>query len=113
MGAREKTPSTKKSPTVPHTPASQHDRTKRPNGMPLDAQMSAHLTQLIHPQTLGQVAHFYQLGLRQRLLTLPVMVALVLTMIWRQIGSASELVRLLRQEGFLWCSPVQVSEQAL
>src|SRR3989442_12588570 len=41
------------------------------------------------------------------------MVALVLTMIWRQIGSASELVRLLRQEGFLWCSPVQVTEQAL
>jgi hypothetical protein len=71
------------------------------------------LTQIVHPQTLAQVAHFQRLGLRERVLTLPVMVALVLTMIWRQIGSASELVRLLRQEGFLWCSPLQVSEQAL
>jgi hypothetical protein len=59
------------------------------------------------------VAHFHRLGLRERLLTLPVMVALVLTMIWRQIGSVTELVRLLRQEGFFWCSPVQVTEPAL
>jgi hypothetical protein len=81
--------------------------------MPLDPQVTAELTQIIHPQTLGQVAHFHQLGLRARVLTLPVMVALVLTMIWRQTGSVAELVRLLYQEGFLWCSPVQVSEQAL
>jgi hypothetical protein len=81
--------------------------------MPLDPQVTDQLTQIIHPSTLGQMAHFHQLGLRARLLTLPVMVALVLTMIWRQIGSAAELVRLLRQEGFLWCSPVLVTEQAL
>jgi hypothetical protein len=103
----------KKRSTVRHTRAIQHDRTKRPNSMPLDPQVSENLTQLIHPLTLGQVAHFHRLGLRQRLLTLPVMVALVLTMIWRQIGSACELVRLLSQEGFLWCSHVQVTEQAL
>jgi hypothetical protein len=41
------------------------------------------------------------------------MVALVLTMIWRQIGSVCELVRLLNTEGFLWCSRVPVSQQAL
>jgi len=81
--------------------------------MPLAPQVTEHLTQLLHPQTLGQVAHFQRLGLRERVLTLPVMVALVLTMIWRQIGSATELVRLLRQEGFLWCTPLRVSEQAL
>jgi hypothetical protein len=81
--------------------------------MPLAPQVSEELTQIVHPHTLGQVAHFHRLGLRERVLTLPVMVALVLTMIWRQIGSATELVRLLRQEGFLWCSPVQVTEQAL
>src|SRR3954451_8379051 len=105
--------STRKPSTVRHTRAIQSDRTKRPTSMPLDPQVSEQLTQLIHPHTLGQVAHFHRLGLRERLLTLPVMVALVLTMIWRQIGSAAELDRLLRQEGFLWCSPVQVSEQAL
>jgi hypothetical protein len=81
--------------------------------MPLDPKVTEELTQIIHPYTLGQVAHFHQLGLRARILTLPVMVALVLTMIWRQIGSATELVRLLFQEGFLWCGPVQVTEQAL
>jgi hypothetical protein len=81
--------------------------------MPLDEQTEQHLTEVIHPATLNQVAHFHRLGLRQRVLTLPVMVALVLTMIWRQIGSVATLVRMLRDEGFLWSSPVQVSEQAL
>src|SRR4051812_4412777 len=111
--AASKSTSTKKNSTVRHTRAIQYDRTKRPHSAPLAPQVSEELTQLIHPHTLGQVAHFHRLGLRERVLPLPVMVALVLTMIWRQIGSASELVRLLRQEGFLWCSPVQVTEQTL
>ncbi len=75
--------------------------------------MAQHLTDLIHPATLGQLAHFHELGLRARLLSLPVMVALVLSMLWRQIGSVHELVRVLQREGFLWISPVQVSQQAL
>ena len=104
---------TQKRSTVRHTRAIPSDRTKRPNSMPLDSQITEHLTQILPPQTLGQVAHFHRLGLRERLLTLPVMVALVLPMIGRQIGSATELVRLLRQEGFLGCTPVQVTEQAL
>src|SRR5918997_5957413 len=104
---------TKKRSTVRHTRAIQRDRTKRPNSAPLDEQISEYLTQLIHPATLAQVAHFHQLGLRERLLSLPVMVALVLSMLWRQVPSVGELVRLLRCEGFLWCSPVQVSQQAL
>lgn len=111
--AASKTTPTKKSSTVRHTRAIQYDRAKRLNSMPLAPQVTEELTQIVHPQTLAQVAHFHRLGLRERVLTLPVMVALVLTMIWRQIGSATELVRLLRQEGFLWCSPVQVTEQAL
>jgi hypothetical protein len=47
------------------------------------------------------------------LLTLPVMVAVVVSMIWRQIGSVHELVRTLHREGFLWTSPMQVTQQAL
>jgi hypothetical protein len=80
---------------------------------PPDEQVSARLTELIHPLTLSQVAHYHDLGLRDRILSLPVMVALVLSMIWRQIGSAGTLVRLLHDEGFLWTSPLQVSQQAL
>jgi hypothetical protein len=80
---------------------------------PSAAQLSERLTELIHPLTLSQVAHYHDLGLRERVLSLPVMVALVLSMIWRQIGSAGTLVRLLHEEGFLWTAPLQVSQQAL
>jgi hypothetical protein len=80
---------------------------------PPDPVIAAHLTELIHPATLAQLDHYRQLGLRERMLTLPVMVALVLSMIWRQLGSVATLLRLLNTEGFLWASPVPVSEQAL
>ena len=106
-------PKPKKTSSVRHTRAIARDRSKRPVVAPPDAQVSAHLTELIHPLTLTQVAHYHDLGLRERTLTLPVMVALVLSMIWRQIGSVCTLTRLLQEEGFLWTSPVQVSQQAL
>jgi hypothetical protein len=106
-------PKPKKRSSVRHTRAIQRDRSKRPTVAPPDEQMAQHLTALIHPATLAQLAHFHELGLRARLLTLPVMVALVLSMLWRQIGSVHELVRVLRREGFLWTSPVLVSQQAL
>src|SRR5436853_7763836 len=106
-------PKPKKRSSVRHTRAIQRDRSKRPTVAPPDEQMAQHLTDLIHPATLAQVAHFHSLGLRARLLTLPVMVALVISMLWRQIGSVHELVRTLHREGFLWTSPVRVSQQAL
>jgi Transposase DDE domain len=109
--AAAKTP--KKKSSVRHTRAIARDRSKRVPSAPPAAQVSERLTQLIHPLTLGQVAHYQSLGLRERILTLPVLVALVLSMIWRQIGSVSTLVRMLQDEGFLWTAPVQVSEQAL
>jgi Transposase DDE domain len=99
--------------TVRHTRAIQRDRTKRPLVAPLSGPVEQGLTELIHPATLAQVEHFHQLGLRERVLTLPVMVALVVTMLWRQIPAGCELVRLLSTEGFLWISPLPVSEQAL
>jgi hypothetical protein len=107
------TATSKKPSSVRHTRAIARDRSKRPAAAPPDAQVSARLTELIHPLTLSQVAHYHDLGLRERVLSLPVMVALVLSMIWRQIGSVCTLVRLLHDEGFLWTSPVQVSQQAL
>src|SRR5262245_42733523 len=103
----------KKPSSVRHTRAIQRDRSKRPPVAPPDPVVAARLTELIHPATLAQLDHFRALGLRERTLTLPVMVALVLSMIWRQIGSVATLLRLLNTEGFLWCAPVAVSEQAL
>src|SRR4029450_7033513 len=66
-----------KKSTVRHTRAIQRDRTKRPNTAPPDDQIEARLTELAHPATLNQVAHFHDLGLRERLLNLPVMMAFV------------------------------------
>jgi Transposase DDE domain len=99
--------------TVRHTRAIQRDRIKRPLSAPLTGPVEQHLTEVIHPATLAQLHHYHSLGLRERTLTLPVMVALVLTMLWRQIASVGELVRLLATEGFLWNSPIQVTQQAL
>jgi hypothetical protein len=41
------------------------------------------------------------------------MVAFVLSLLWRQMGSVKEAVRVLNREGMLWCSPVKVSHQAM
>jgi DDE family transposase len=105
--------SPKKTSTVRHTRAIQRDRSKRPPVSPPAAEVELRLTDLIHPLTLGQVAHYHDLGLRERVLSLPVMVALVVSMIWRQVGSVSTLVQLLHREGLLWTAPVRVSQQAL
>jgi hypothetical protein len=50
---------------------------------------------------------------RDRLLTLPVMAAIVVSLVWRQIPSLTELLRVLASEGLLWAQPVSVSKQAL
>ena len=37
----------------------------------------------------------------------------VLTLLWRDVAGVTELTRMLAREGFLWCEPKQVSQQAL
>jgi hypothetical protein len=105
-------PKEKKS-SVRHTRAIQRDRTKRPIAAPPDEEIIERLTDLVYPATLAQVGHYHQLGLRERTLTLPVMVAFVLSLIWRQISGVCELVRLVQTELLLWVSPIKVSQQAL
>lgn len=89
----EPTKQQKKPSSVRHTRAIQRDRSKRPNVAPPDEQIAARLTEIVHPATLAQVAFFHRLGLRERILNLPVMVALVLSMVWRQIGGVTELAK--------------------
>lgn len=103
----------RKASSVRHTRAIQRDRTKHPIPAPSAEQIKAHLTEIVHPATLAQVAYFHRLGLRERTLGLVVMVALVLEMIWRQISGVNELVRLIQTEAVLWASPRKVSQQAL
>ncbi|MCL5996190.1 MAG: IS4 family transposase [Chloroflexi bacterium] len=114
MAKETKITSGKRKPSsVRHTRAIARDRTKRPGTLPPDEQIEQRLTELVHPATLAQVAHFQQQGLRERTLTLPVMLALVLSMIWRQIGAVCELARRIQSESMLWAQPTKVSQQAL
>ena len=104
----------KKRSTVRHTRAIQRDRTKRSIGAPPAAAVVARLTEIVHPATLAQVSYFHSLGLRARLLTLPVMVGLVLGLLWRQLGSINELVRVIHVEAVLWVPPLrELTQQAL
>lgn len=104
---------TKKNSSVRHTRAIQLDRSKRPSTAPPDQAIEERLCELVHPATFAQIDFFHSLGLRARTLTLPVMVAFVMSLLWRSIGSVMEATRLLNNEGFLWESPIAVSQQAL
>ena len=103
----------RKSSTVRHTRAIQVDRSKRAPGAPPDEQIEARLKELINPAIYAQLDAYRAMGLRHRLLTLPVMVAFVLSLIWRQIGSVREAVRALEAEGILWVEAFKVSQQAV
>ena len=51
--------------------------------------------------------------MRQRLLTLPVMVALIVSLVWRRMPSIAEVQKVMAREGLLGMAPLQVSPQAI
>ena len=51
------------------------------------------LSELVSPAIASQMNYYRELGLRSRILTLPLMVAAVLTILWRQVPSVHELTR--------------------
>lgn len=59
------------------------------------------MEEVVHPAVYAQLNTYYAMGLRARILTLPVMVAFILGMLWQQVGSVREAVRILREEGML------------
>src|SRR5215210_2341516 len=99
--------------SVRHTGAIALDRSKRLASEPPTQQVEQILSELVQPLTYSHLKAYAHLGLRQRVLTLPLMMAFVLSLIWRQLGSVSEAVRLLHREGFLGEAPVKVSQQAV
>ncbi len=86
-------------------------RQQRP--MMEDKAIVEQLDNLLSEAIASQRKYCRELGLRDRILTLPLMVAAVLTMLWRDVAGVRELTRILGREGFLWCDPKQVSQQAL
>ena len=99
--------------SVRHTRAIQVDKQKRPLVDNLTGEVEALFRTLVHPLTLSQCDLFRQMGLRERTLSLPVMMALLLSAVWRQIAGVSELARLIHDETILWEEPKRVSQQAL
>jgi hypothetical protein len=69
---------------------------------------------LLQPAIQAQAPQVKPLGLRNRTLSLSVMVAIAISILWRQLGSGgSEVARLLRSEGLLWVPMLAVSQQAI
>ena len=100
---------------VHHYPAALARDHARPRTAPapLAEAVQDRLTDLLSPATYALTAHYRSLGLRWRVLTLPVMVALVVALIWRQVPSVSTLAQLFARERLLWEPPRRVSQQAL
>ena len=71
------------------------------------------LEDLVKPCVYNQLAYYRSLGMRERILSLPLMLAAVLTLVWRQVPSARELNRMLARENLLWAKVTKVSQQAL
>lgn len=96
-------------------------RHRVPGPLPAVAEIEAELTALLTPALFAPRQLERRdprnpervIRLRARILTLPVMVALIVSLVWRRLGSIVEVQRVLVQDGLLWVSPLQVSEQAI
>lgn len=80
---------------------------------PTTKQLETHLQLLLYPVAFGLRDRYRALGHRERILSLPVMVGILVTLVWRQIASISELQRVLARESLLWVEPTEISQQAL
>jgi hypothetical protein len=99
---------------MPRTRKTNRDHAKRQQRPMMEEEIiAAQLEQLVTPALIAQEKYYRTLGMRDRILNLPLMVAAVLTLLWRDVAGVTELNRMLAREGFLWCSPTQVTQQAL
>ncbi len=90
------------------------DHVRRKNApAPGNEVIEERLKSLLTPAILGQQGYARLLGLRERILSFPVLVAAVLTLLWRQVPSVCELSRTLAREDCLWAPKRKVSQQAL
>jgi hypothetical protein len=98
---------------VTHTRAIQRDRSHQPLREPPPEEIEQLMEELVSPVVYAHVATFREMGMRQRILSLPVMVAFLLGLIWRQVGSVTDAIRELNKHGILWAQPSRVSQQAV
>lgn len=97
-----------------HSQKSIRDHAKSRSQPNIDNEVIAkQLSDLVKPCVYNQLAYYRELGMRERILSLPLMLAAVLTLVWRQVPSARELNRMLARENLLWAKATKVSQQAL
>jgi len=89
-----------------------HSRRTQPPALQ-DPEIEKRLQELVQPALFAELVHYQRLGMRNRILSLPLMVSLVLTMMWRNVPSVRTLVRMLREERLLWSEPTHVSQPSL
>ncbi|MGK7875515.1 MAG: IS4 family transposase [Xenococcaceae cyanobacterium] len=90
--------------------------------VPAIVEIEARIKQWLQPKTWKLTKMFFKKGksesekdqkLRGRKLDVMVMMAIVLSLIYRQINSLSEVVRILNLRGLMWVKAMKVSKQAL
>jgi hypothetical protein len=79
---------------------------------PSNEELEARLRDLLSPGTFANLKTVtdYTRKLRDRVLTLPVMAAIILSLVYRQVSGLSEVLRLLEQEGLMWVGALKVSK---
>src|SRR6266849_5656717 len=116
MGA----PTQRRSPMAhKHTRARPHAEFRHRSQVPMPAveEVEQRLAELLSPALLAprQMERYDPqqpqrvIRMRQRLLTLPVVVAIVVSLVWRRMPAVTEVQRVLAREGLLWVPPVRVS----
>jgi len=80
---------------------------------PSNEVITERLTMLVKPVIESLAEECRQLGVRDRILNFPRLVAMVLTILWRQVPSRRELTRLVRREDLLWSEAEDVSQVAV
>lgn len=84
---------------MPKRPKHNSDHTQKHHTPTIDNEaIAAHLDALLTPAIFNQQKYYKQLGLRDRVINLSLMVAAVLTLLWRQVPGVQELTRLLARE---------------
>ena len=86
----------------PRQKDAQTDGRRSSSGEQLEAQLT--------PAITVQENSSSQLGLRDRILNLPLMVAAVLTLLWPDVAGVTELTKMLAREGFCGIDLVGVSQ---
>jgi hypothetical protein len=84
--------------------------------MPSIEEIERALTDLLSPQDMAPlraVGARHGLHLRERILNLPVMSALLVSLVWRRMPGLHEALRVLAKEGLMWVGPQRLSVQAL